>query len=99
MNQPFEVSVMLSDFAHDARADVRGLDRRDHEHSLEILRHVPVHERHLKLVLEVADRAKAADVELGADLPCEIDQQTFELRHLYMLVAGGGGSYHLDSLS
>src|SRR5882724_9933034 len=54
MNETLEIAVMLGHFAHDARADVGRLHRRDHEDRLEALRHVAVHECHLKLVLEIA---------------------------------------------
>src|SRR6185436_11338423 len=79
MHQALEIAVVLRYLAHDARADVGSLYRWHHEDRLEALRHVPVHQRHLELVLEIANRPQAADVELGADLPGEIDQETLEL--------------------
>ena len=43
MDETVQISTVLSHLAHDTRADVRGFDRRDHEHRLEILGHMPVH--------------------------------------------------------
>src|SRR5882762_4856242 len=91
MHQAVEVSTMLRDFTDDARADVGRLHRRDHEDGLEVLGHMSVHQRHLELVLEVADGAKPANVEPGADFFREVDEEAFELSHLDVLVFGGGG--------
>ena len=87
---------MLGDFTHDTGADVGGFHRRNHEHRLEVLGHVPIHERHLELVFEVAHCAKSTDVELGADLPGEVDEQPLELRDLHVFVVGGGSPNELD---
>src|SRR6476659_5487148 len=97
MNESREVSVVLRDFAHDARADVGRFDRWHHENRLETLRQMSVHERHLELVLEIADRAQAADVERRSDLLGEIDQQSLELGDLDTLLVRRGKANQLDS--
>src|SRR5438270_10298887 len=89
---------MFGHLTYDARADVSGLHRRHHEHGLEALRHVPIHERHLKLVLEIADSAETADVERGADFFCEVDEQSLELRYFDAFVVGGSGANEIDAL-
>src|SRR5258706_12604330 len=98
MDETVQISAVLSYLAHDTRADVRGFDRRDHKHRLEILGHMPVHERHLEFILEVADRAKSTDVQLGADLLGEVYKQSLELCHLDEFVAGSGRANQIDTL-
>ncbi len=97
MHERRQVPIVLRDFPDDAGADVGRLDRRHHEDRLEALRQVAIHQRHLELVLEIADRAQPADVERGADLLCEIHEQPLELGDLYTLLVGRGKTNELNS--
>src|SRR6185503_16476936 len=67
MHERADVAAVARNLADQARADVRGVERRHHEDGLEPGREMPVHERHLVLVLEVAHRAQPADQDAGAD--------------------------------
>src|SRR5215213_10461263 len=82
MHKPVEGSAMQRNLAYDARADVRGIERRNHEDCFETWREMSIHESHLKLVLEIAHRPESADDERRADASREIHQQPLELMNL-----------------
>src|SRR5688500_1974525 len=78
--------------ADEARADVRRIERRNHEDRLQPRGEVPVHERHLVLVLEIADGAKPADEQTRTDVAREVDEQTLELAYLDARILPDGGT-------
>src|SRR5258705_7378001 len=98
MHQTLEVAMMLGDFPDDARADVGRLDRWHHEHGLEAFGHVSIHQRHLELVLEIADGAEPANVERGAHFFGKIDEQAFERSDFDAFLVRSRESYELDTL-
>src|SRR5690242_11738183 len=61
MHELRDVAAEARNLAHQARADVGRVERRHHEDRLESRRQVTVHQGHLVLVLEIADRAQASD--------------------------------------
>jgi hypothetical protein len=56
-----DVAAQRGDLAHERRREVRVVLVRREEDRLELRPQVPVHERHLELVLEVGDGAQPAD--------------------------------------
>src|SRR5438034_7593399 len=78
MNEPRHVAAEARDFTHQARAQVGEVERRHEEHRLDARSEVPVHERHLKLVLEVAHRPQAPDDERRARRAGEVGEQAAE---------------------
>src|SRR5687768_2178052 len=98
MHETIQAAPELGNFADDAGADVGSLHRRHHEDCLETRRQVAVHQRHLKLVLEIAHCAESSDDERRADLTREVDEQTLELSHLHATIARGCLSNQIDAL-
>src|SRR4051794_38186683 len=88
MDQSAEVAAVLRYLSDHARADVRRLYRRNHEYRLEVFRHVPVHEGHLELVLEITDCSQTANDQRRTYTPGEVDEQPLELGDLHALVVG-----------
>src|SRR5215213_10191906 len=74
-----QVSSVLRNLTDDARADIGSLDRRHHKYGFETRRKIAIHERHLELVLEIADGAETSNDQRCADLPREIDEQALKL--------------------
>ena len=75
------------DFAHQRGGQVGEVEGRGQEHGLDIGRQLPVHQRHLVLVFEVAHVAQAANDESRADLAREVHQQPLERLHLEARIA------------
>src|SRR5947207_1259164 len=59
---------------------------------------MPIHERHLKFVLEVAHRAQSTNDERRVDASREIDEQSLELLRVYTIVAARHLPNHFDAL-
>jgi hypothetical protein len=98
MHQPRDVAAEAGDLPHEARADVRSVERRNHEGGLQPRRQMPVHERHLILVLEIAHRTEPANEERGVDRAREVNQQSVESAHLNALLVGNDGLDEPDAL-
>src|SRR5215211_4988770 len=58
MHEAIERATMQCNLAYDARADVRSIERRNHEYCFETRREMAIHESHLKLVFEIAHRSQ-----------------------------------------
>src|SRR6202171_203113 len=97
MYERLQVSVVLRDLPDDARADVGRLDRGHHEDRLEAFGQVAIHQRHLELVLEIADRTQTANVQRRPDFLVESDQEPFKLSYFDALLVGGGEPNELNS--
>src|SRR5262245_44755082 len=78
MHEVTYLAAVAGDFAHEARADVGRVERRDHEYGLQARRQMAIHESHLILVLEIADGAQAANQKAGADLSGEVHKEAAE---------------------
>src|SRR5436190_22085563 len=59
---------------------------------------MPIHERHLKLILEVAHRAQSANDERRIHASREIDEQSLELLSVNTIVSASDLFYHFDTL-
>ena len=70
------------DLADEARADIRRVERGHHEHRLQTRRQMPIHQRHLVLVFEIAHGAQAANEKLRLGRAREVDEKAAELFHL-----------------
>src|SRR6266404_5198218 len=58
---------------------------------------MPIHQRHLKFVLEITHRAQSANDERRVDASREIHEQSLELPSVYTIVAARHLSDHFDS--
>src|SRR5262245_36084988 len=77
-DQPPYLTAEIEHFLDQPRADKRVLLRRHHEHRLERRLEVTVHQRHLKLVLEVRDGPQTADDRAGPLVTRVVDEQPVE---------------------
>ena len=77
-HQPVHPAAEREHFLDQAGADVGVLLRRHHENRFDLTIQPPVHQRHLKLELEVGHRAQAAHDHLGAAALDVVDQQAVE---------------------
>src|SRR4051794_26286672 len=93
-----DIAAVPRDLADETRADMRGVERRNHEDRLQPRRQVAVHERHLILILEIAHGAQTANEQRCALLAGKIDEQPSQTLHLDPRVAGDGRANELDAL-
>src|SRR5437764_12093358 len=77
-HHPRDRRAEAGDFLDEARGDVRVLLVRHEEHRLDGRPELPVHERHLELVLEVRDGADAAHDAVGALAGDQVDEEPVE---------------------
>src|SRR4030095_16030757 len=81
-HQPANLAAEAEHFLDQARAQIRVLLRRHHEHRLERRLQMTIHQRHLELVFEIRDRAKTANQRAGPSPSGVLDKQTVEGVHL-----------------
>jgi len=98
MNEARDVTTVARDFANETGADVRRVERWDHEHRLQLCRQVAIHERHLILILEIAHGAQSANQEIRAFARREVDKESAERLDLDARLSGQRGADQLDAL-
>src|SRR2546421_7157473 len=86
------------DFLDEARGDVRVLLVRHEEHRLDGRPELPVHQRHLELVLEVRDGADTAHDAVGALARDQVDQEPVERDDAEVAEPGCRLVDHLEAL-
>src|SRR5262249_12269894 len=86
------------DLLHEPRADVRIGFGGHHEDGLDVGVEVPVHERHLHFVLEIRNRAQAADDDARALAPSVLHQQAVEGVHFDIGILAEDLARDLDAL-
>src|SRR5688500_1857295 len=82
MNEISGRSAESGNFTHETRAHEGEIDRGHHEERLERWMQVPVHERHLILVLEVAHRSQTTYGDRRIHAACEVNEEPLELADL-----------------
>src|SRR5687767_456372 len=93
------VAAKAEDLFDQPRAEIGVLFRRHHEDRLERRLEMAVHQRHLKLVLEVRHRAQPADERAGTAAPRILDQQPLEGVDLDVRVFTEYAADDLDALA
>src|SRR5499426_3639571 len=86
------------DFLDQPRRDVRVLLVWHQEHGLHGAAQLPVHQRHLELVLEIGDGADAPHDAVGALARDQVDQQSVEGHDAKVAEVRGGVVDHLEPL-
>src|SRR5688500_14442941 len=92
MNEISGRSAESGNFAHETRAHKGEIDRGNHEQRLERRMQMPVHERHLILVLEVAHGSQTTDGDRRIHTSREVDEETLELADLNARVIADRGT-------
>src|SRR5437879_4001921 len=85
------------DFLDQARRDVRVLLGRHQKHGLDGAPELPVHQRHLELVLEIGHRADPPHDAVGALARHEVDQEPVERDDAEVAELRGGLVDHLEA--
>ena len=97
-DQPLHLAAEIEDFLDQPRAEIGVLLRRHHEHRFERRLEVTIHQRHLKFVLEVRDRAQTAHDGTGPLVPCVVHEQPVEGVGLHVGVFAEHVANDLDPL-
>src|SRR5262245_39025697 len=97
-HEPANLAAEAEHFLNQTRAQIRVLLRRHHEHRLERRLQMPIHERHLELVLEIRYCAETANQRAGPPPAGVLDEQPVEGVHFDVRVLAEHLSNDLDAL-